>query len=161
MGYDPLNSQSEQYTVPEVVDEVRDRNARIRIQAAIDVGLLKIMEPTRDSEDKAIDESIQLGDIDKISTADLHVLALARDLISSGKKCLIITDDYTVQNVASRFGISYKGLTTHGIRYQFLWRQYCPACGRTYPSNSKMKTCNVCGTILRRKVVKKKRIKES
>lgn len=158
MSYNPLRLQTEQYTVPAVVGEVKDRSARIRMQTAIDVGVLKIMEPTKDSRNRVIMQSMQLGDMDKLSVADLDVLALTLDLTSSGQKCLLITDDYAVQNIANTLRISFKSLVAHGIRNQFIWRLHCPACGRTYRPNFREKACPVCGTILRRKVVKKKKV---
>ncbi|MCJ7633913.1 hypothetical protein MUP77_16195 [Candidatus Bathyarchaeota archaeon] len=158
MGYDPLSLQTEQYTVSAVVGEVKDRSTRIRIQTAIDAGVLRIMEPTKESRNRVIIQSMQLGDMDKLSAADLDVLALTLDLTSSGQKCLLITDDYAVQNIANPLKISFKSLVAHGIRYQFIWRLHCPACGRTYHPNFREKACPVCGTILRRKVVKKKKV---
>jgi UPF0271 protein len=158
MGYDPLRLQSEQYTVSTVVGEIKDRSARIRIQTAIDAGVLRIMEPTKESRNRVIMQSTQLGDMDKLSATDLDVLALTLDLISSGKRCLLITDDYAVQNIANPLRISFKSLVAHGIRYQFIWRLHCPACGRNYHPNLIEKACPVCGTILRRKVIKKKKV---
>ncbi len=158
MSYDPLSLLNKQYTVSAVVGEVKDRSARIRIQTAIDAGILRIMEPTKESRNRVIMQSIQLGDIDKLSVADLDVLALTLDLTSSGQKCILITDDYAVQNIANLLRISFKSLVAPGIRYQFIWRLHCPACGRTYRPNFREKACLVCGAILRRKVVKKKKV---
>ena len=157
MGYDPIQSQAEQHTVVRVLDEIKDRNARLRIDVAIDLGNLKITEPTSKSRDRIVKAASQSGDISSISDTDIDVLALALDISSSGRSCLIITDDYAVQNVSNQLGICFKGLTTKGIRYQFQWRLKCPACGRTYPQDFRSNICPVCGAQLRRRVVNKKR----
>ena len=161
MGYDPLGTKAEQYTVPTVVEEVRDRSARIRIQTAIELGVLKVAQPTEESKEKVITQSTRLGDIGKFSATDVDVLALTLDLVSSGRRCFLVTDDYAVQNVAHRMGIPFKPLATRGIRYQFLWRLYCPACGRSYPSSFREEVCPVCGTPLRRRVSRKRSVRES
>jgi UPF0271 protein len=157
MGYDPIQSQVEQHTVAAVLDEIKDRNARVRIDVALDVGNLKITEPTSQSRDRIISVSSQSGDISSISNTDIDVLALALDIFSSGRSCLIVTDDYAVQNISNQLGIRFKALTAKGIRYQFQWRLSCPACGRTYPQEFKGQICPVCGTQLRRRVTNKKR----
>ena len=157
MGYDPLQSHAEQFTVAAVLDEIKDRNARIRIDVAIDVGSLKIAEPTSKSRARIISVSSKSGDISSISDTDIDVLALALDVSSSARSCLIVTDDYAIQNVSNQLGIRFKALTAQGIRYQFQWRLNCPACGRTYPQEFKGMICPTCGTQLRRKVTSKKR----
>jgi UPF0271 protein len=160
MGYDPMGAQMEQFIVPAVIDEVRDRSARLRISTAVDIGILKVALPSKESKDKVITQSTRLGDIDSVSDTDIDVLALAFDLISTGKKCFLVTDDYAVQNVANQLGIPFKTLATKGIKYQFLWRLYCPACGRFYPPDLMENVCPVCGTLLKRRVAKKKMIRE-
>ena len=157
MGYDPLQSKAEQHTVAAVLDEIRDRNARIRMDVAIEVGNLKITEPTSKSRDRIVAVASQSGDINSISHTDIDVLALTLDISSSGRSCTIVTDDYAVQNISDKLGISFKALTSKGIKYQFQWRLSCPACGRTYPKEFKGGICPVCGTHLRRRVTSKKR----
>ena len=159
MGYDPLGAAAEQYTVPAVVDEVRDRSARIRIKTAVELGVLKVARPTEESREKVVVQSTRLGDVGNISTTDVDLLALALDLVAAGRSCSLVTDDYAVQNVAHRMGIPYQPLATPGIRYQFLWRLYCPACGRSYPSSFMENVCAVCGTPLRRRVSRKRRVR--
>jgi UPF0271 protein len=160
MGYDPLGARAEQYTVSAVVDEVRDRAAKIRIRTAIELEVLKVVRPTVESREKVINQSTRLGDIGKISTTDVDVLALTLDILASGQRCLLVTDDYAVQNVAHQMGVSFKPLATPGIRHQFFWRLYCPACGRSYPSSFTENVCPICGTPLRRRVSRKRRIRE-
>jgi UPF0271 protein len=158
MGYDPLGASAEQYTTPTVVGEIRDRSASLRIQAAIETGALKVTEPSSESKQRVAKQMTQLGDNRKISATDLDILALALDLTASRGGCSLVTDDYAVQNVAHRMGIPFRSLATRGIRYEFKWLTYCSACGRSYPPGFRGNECTVCGTPLRRKVSRKKRI---
>jgi len=83
------------------------------------------------------------------------VLALALELKSYGENPLIVTDDYSIQNVANQLGLEFAPLMTFGIRYRLDWTIYCPACHREYPADYKPKTCKACGTELKRKPLRK------
>jgi len=96
-----------------------------------------------------------VGDVLFLSEVDLQVLALALELKGSGLSPLIVTDDYSIQNVANQVGVEFASLMTFGIRFRHHWIMYCPACYRKYPPDYRHKTCEVCGTELKRKPFKK------
>lgn len=146
----------DQYTVPMVeIEFAGDPVACMRIKTAIESGKLKVETP----DDRFIEEveasAGTLGDYSFLSKTDIQVLALALQLKAHGYKPIIATDDYSIQNVAKHLGIEYASLATFGIRRLLKWVRYCPACWRKYPPNYKSKTCQVCGTELKRKPVKK------
>ena len=93
-----------------------------------------------------------------LSEADMQVLALALELKSRGSTPLIVTDDYSIQNVANKIDVDFTALLTFGIKFRFKWILYCPACYRKYPQDYKFKVCEVCGTELKRKPKKKTRL---
>ena len=99
--------------------------------------------------------SKRVGDIRYLSEADLQVLALALELKNIGLNPSIVTDDYSIQNVANQVGVNFASLMTYGIRFRFNWILYCPACYRKYPSDYRFKSCEVCGTKLKRKPLRK------
>ncbi|MEM2148025.1 MAG: hypothetical protein QXJ94_05425 [Candidatus Bathyarchaeia archaeon] len=68
---------------------------------------------------------------------------------------LIATDDYSIQNVAKNLAIEFASLATFGIRTPLKWIRYCPACRKKYSPNYKFEKCEVCGTELKRKPLKK------
>jgi UPF0271 protein len=92
--------------------------------------------------------------------ADKQVLALALELKDIGYQPQIVTDDYSIQNVANQLSIQFAPLMTFGIRYRFLWALYCPACHRKYPADYRSKRCEICGTELKRKPLEKTPVKE-
>lgn len=100
-----------------------------------------------------------VGDVLFLSEVDLEVLALALELKASGQAPLIVTDDYSIQNVADQIGVEFASLVTFGIRFRQHWIMYCPACFRKYPSDYKNENCQVCGTKLKRKPLKKTLVK--
>jgi UPF0271 protein len=129
--------------------------ARIRFKTAIESGRLKIQMPEKIFTDKVREAAATVGDAFWLSETDLQVLALALQLKMQGRTPLVATDDYSIQNVARHLGIKFAPLATFGIRRMLKWVRYCPACHRKYPSDYKSKKCQVCGTELKRKPLRK------
>jgi UPF0271 protein len=126
-----------------------------RLTTAVGNAKLKIKQPSGEFVDKVKEASKSVGDILSLSEADKQVLALALELKSAGFTPLIVTDDYSIQNVANQIGVEFAPLMTFGIRFRLHWILYCPACHKKYPSDYRLKTCEVCGTVLKRKPLRK------
>jgi UPF0271 protein len=129
--------------------------ARIRFKTAIESGRLKIQSPEKIFITKAREAAANVGDAFWLSETDLQVLALALQLRMQGRTPLVATDDYSIQNVARHLGIEFAPLATLGISRILKWVRYCPACHKKYPSDYKSKKCQVCGTELKRKPLRK------
>ena len=160
-GFDPLTVSEEQYTVPMVHEElVAGSLPWVRFNAAVESGKLKVKMPEESSVLKVKESSRALGDVLYLSEADLHVLALALELKNAGYSPSIVTDDFSIQNVANQIGVDFASLMTFGIRYRLYWILYCPACHHKYPADYKIRKCKVCGTTLKRKPLAKQPIKQ-
>jgi len=158
-GFDPLTVPEKQYTVPEVKKElIAGSMPWMRFNAAVENRKLMIRNPKSSVFQEIQEASRQVGDMRYLSEADLQVLALALELKGRGLSPLIITDDYSIQNVANKIDVEFTSLLTFGIKFRFKWILYCPACYRKYPSDYKFKICEVCGTTLKRKPKKKTRL---
>lgn len=161
-GFDPLSVAEEQYSVPGVRRELVSNSLPwVRFKTAEEGGRLKVEAPTSRSLRRARETSRTVGDARFLSDADLQVLALALELKDEGYDPHIVTDDYSIQNVADQLGIDFAPLMTLGIRFRLEWILYCPACHRKYPADYRFKSCEVCGTDLRRKPLKKKAVRKS
>ncbi|RLI12369.1 ribonuclease VapC [Candidatus Bathyarchaeota archaeon] len=159
-GFDPFSISEEEYTVPLVRSEITGNSmAWVRFKTAVDSGKLKVVTPKRIFMDKVKAAAKVVGDKFFLSDADLQVLALALELKTKGYSPLVATDDYSIQNVANQMKIKFASLATFGIRFRLEWVRYCPACHRRYPSDYKFETCEVCGTRLKRKPVRKRLLK--
>lgn len=142
----------EQVTVPKVGDEIKTNSmARVRFNTAIESGKVKIKIPQQEYANRVKESASKVGDSYLLSETDMQLLALALELKAQGEKPEIITDDYSIQNVAKQNGIKFYALATFGIRKILEWIRYCPACHREYPVNSTFSSCQVCGTELKRK----------
>jgi UPF0271 protein len=151
-GFDPLSTDEIQYTVPKVKEELgKNPMWQVRFKTAAESGRLRIRTPDKSFVKKVRASAMIVGDRVTLSTADTQVLALALELESHGYCPLILTDDYSIQNVANQMGIQFTSLATHGIRFRLQWIRYCPACHKKYPPSCKSRVCVVCGTELKRK----------
>jgi len=156
MGYNPLSIEELQVTTPSVINEIKSGTApHTRITIAVNAGKLDLREPSPKILKEIINSSIKIGDFPSLSRADMDVLALSLELQRTGFSPILVSDDYTIQNVAEYSGLIYTSLMTFGIRYRFEWLLYCPACKRRYTTNASIKVCNICGTLLKRKVIRK------
>ncbi len=151
-GFDPFSLSEEQVTVPTVEEEIQ-RNSIIitRFRTAIESGKLKVKAPSRAFLEGAKASASKLGDSYLLSKADMELLALALELKAEGYAPQIVTDDYSIQNVATQMGVEFLALATFGIKRLLEWVRYCPACHKEYPANCASKECLVCGTQLKRK----------
>ncbi|MCW3995665.1 MAG: hypothetical protein NWE98_05895 [Candidatus Bathyarchaeota archaeon] len=151
-GYDPFSLGVEQVTVPKVEEEIR-RNSmvKMRLQTAVENGKLQVIAPSEVYSRQIKSYAGKIGDVWKLSETDMQLLALALQLKSEGFKPQVISDDYSIQNVAKQMGVEFLSLATFGIKRPLEWMRYCPACHREYPADSKSNECQVCGTELKRK----------
>jgi UPF0271 protein len=160
-GFDPFSVSGEEYAAPMVKEEIDENSMSwVRFKTAIDSGKLKMKTPDKVFVEEARASATTVGDAFLLSDADLQVLALALELKSQGYSPLIVTDDYSIQNVANQMGIEFASLATFGIRFRLSWVRYCPACHKRFPANHRSKTCDVCGTGLKRKPLRKNHLDE-
>lgn len=103
------------YTVPAVIDEVKDYESRARLELASLVGRFHIEVPEERYLRKAMEIAKELRVLEKLSIADLQVLALSLKLVDSGVKPIVLTDDYVLQRVLKSIGIEFRTVKTIGI----------------------------------------------
>jgi UPF0271 protein len=149
-GYN-LSSDEDYYTVPEVLGEIREELGIMRYEGAKASGKLKETRPDAIwvKEIEAIAKAT--GESHKLSQTDKHLLALGLQLKARGEAPTIISDDYSVQNMASRFGLHFAAQATRGIKRVLDWSIYCPGCRRGFDSPQEDNICPICGTELKRK----------
>ncbi len=128
----------ELYTTPEAVQEVRRLGSTPQLEAIL-ATKVRVLSPAAESVE-AVDAAARgTGDIARLSPTDRGLLALARELGGT-----ILTDDYSIQNVAARLGLPYERVLERGITEVVRWRYRCTGCGRFF--EEAMKECPVCGS---------------
>jgi UPF0271 protein len=117
---------------------------------------LKICTPSKESIKKVNSLSKQTGEIDRLSDEDKEILALAIDIKEDGEVA-IITDDYSIQNMAYILKIDFINLSKKSITKKFIWSYQCVGCGKKFKDN--IKNCPICGTEIKNVVHSKEFIK--
>lgn len=158
-GIDSLAYEGEAYTTPKVAEELKTRRLKGRFETFLSLGRIKLREPSRRYMEAAREASALIGDLLKLSEADVSIIALALQLRDEGFKPIIVSDDYAVQNVAEHLGLRYEALAGR-IKARARWLVYCSACGRSFKPNFKDLKCPICGGEVRRKMLGKTQIKE-
>ena len=91
-------SSKRNFTVPEITEEIKDFESRLKLDAAIDQGLLVIQDVASQYLFCVHDIIYESGDILRLSFPDKKLIALAYMLSQRGEHVKVITDDYTIQN---------------------------------------------------------------
>ncbi len=134
----------------EVYDEVKDKESREALELGLSIGRISIVEPESTSIDEAMRTAKKIGELVKLSRTDIVVAALALTLKKKCGAVVVITDDYSLQNLLYHMGIGFKPLRTTGIKKPRKYRAFCPVCGYV-PSSPKETLCPLCGSAIIRK----------
>ena len=157
LGYETSEVDADHYTVPAVREELQRENlSRLRFDTALRTGRLQVLRPGHRYAAEVEAAAAELGETGVLSHADRELLALGLQLRAEGKRPVIVSEDYSVQNMADRLGLGYRGLATPGIKRRFEWVIYCPGCRRTFKEPQPGGVCPVCGTALKRKPGRKR-----
>ncbi len=145
LGYDIGDMKT--VTVPEVANELLGKK-KVFLDIAVKKGL-KIKRSRKESIKRVKKIAKETGDIEKLSSTDISLLAKA---IDCGKDTIVLSDDYAIQNVCSKFGMRFKGLQQEEIKRDIIWKKRCVGCKRIYEKGD---ICPICGSKLKIKMVKK------
>lgn len=104
--------------------------------------LLEVMPPSKESLEAVESGAMETGDDARLSSVDMEVLALALELNAT-----LLSDDYSIQNLASHLGIGFASVGQEGIKKKLNWRYKCNGCGRIW--SELHSECPVCGAKLR------------
>ena len=144
-GFIFLSSTYRYCTTQAVFDEVKHiKRSHGAIEALLESNTLQVLNSDIKSIDKVVAAARRTGDYQKLSEADISIIALALQL-----GIVLITDDFEVANVATTLKIPVKSVASKGITHTRRWIAYCSACGRAFGPNAK--ECRLCGNRLRRK----------
>ncbi|MDL2246373.1 ribonuclease VapC [Methanobrevibacter sp. OttesenSCG-928-K11] len=143
------------YTVPETAEEVKDFKSKLALEQSIEEGKVKIRSPGKDFSDKVEDIISKSGDSLRLSLPDKKLIALALMIYENHKKMVVITDDYSIQNVLKILNMPYKSIMTEGIKEVYNWKKVCKGCKKEFPQDYEFDDCEICGSDLFKKRIKK------
>ena len=147
----PFRSSDVCYTTPLVYDEIKHiKKNHDALGTLLETNRLKIRDPASEYTKNAIKASKNTGDFPQLSKQDISIIALGIE--TNGK---IISDDFAISNVAKNLGLEIIPIMTKGIKDVGKWVHYCPGCRTNHSSGTE---CPVCGTPLKRKLLKEKSV---
>lgn len=100
---------------------------------------LRVLDASQKALKRVEEEAEKTGDSRRLSPTDKELLAVALDL-----RYELLTDDYSIQNLARMLGIPFRGSEQKGITQVFEWQAKCRGCGKIFPAD--VKICDVCGS---------------
>jgi UPF0271 protein len=135
------SNEHEFYTSPQISQELDQSEMSEKFQYMIDAGL-RIMGPSQKSMQKVQERAKKTGDINRLSEPDIELLSLALELDG-----VIMTNDYSIQNLASELNIRFLSLDDMEISNVITWQYQCKGCAQIF--EEKQKECPICGSELR------------
>jgi len=155
----PLDFQDvELVTTIEIENEIRPGGRDFQsLQFLKEKGLI-LKKSTNDSKKEIDDVSRKTGDFDRLSDFDKEILALALDEKNRDNSVVILSDDYSIQNVASYLKIRFESISQKGITKKLKWASRCRGCGKKFKDN--ISVCPICGSDTKKIVIKAEEIKE-
>jgi len=136
-------------TVPSVVKELRDENAR----TVLELMNVRVEPPLEIFKNEVRSKAGITKDSEELSQTDIDILAKALEYLKREEN-ILVTDDFAVQNTAIQLGIKVMPAAQRKIKDILLWEKRCTGCRRRFPEGD---TCPVCGSPLKK--IRKRKIK--
>ena len=128
----------EMFCTQEVIDEVEKKGLTPQLTSMIETKV-EVQAPSEYSIVLVTEIAKATGDSERLSPTDIGVLALASDLGAT-----VLSDDYSIQNVANEMGLIYRGLAFPEIEKKIEWGCRCTGCGKQFEEWNE--SCPVCGS---------------
>ena len=100
---------------------------------------IRVLSPSQRALGRVDAEAEKTGDSRRLSQTDKELLALASEL---GYE--LLSDDYSIQNLARVMGVPCRGVDQKGISKVFEWQAKCKGCGKVFSAD--VRVCDVCGS---------------
>lgn len=134
--------EGELLTTDDVLRELRRQEALTPQLETFLAVKVRIVSPSREAVSAVRRRSEGTGDAHRLSATDIGLLAVASELDAT-----IVTDDYSIQNLAEDLGMPYEGVLEPGITEKVVWRYRCTGCGKEF--GEWRDPCPVCGSRVR------------
>ncbi|MDG6229308.1 MAG: NOB1 family endonuclease [Candidatus Thermoplasmatota archaeon] len=142
-----------------IAEELKEGGRDFRRFEYLQAKGLEVHSPTKESLILIKKTATAYGELKRLSVADIHLLALAVDVMRLWEKSVcILSDDYSIQNIASILDIPFLSLSQKGITKKFKWVSRCQGC-HTILSES-VDACPFCGSPVSHKVQTKESMKK-
>ncbi len=146
----PLSLPGKHYTTPEVVKEVKDEHSKRLLELSLAASRLEVIKAPHKTISEVTSRAGEIGELNRLSRTDISILALAYWFKKKGYEVILVTDDYSVQNMALHLKLVFMAVKTIGVKEMRRYEVYCPNCGWKGITNSTL--CPRCGFTLSRRI---------
>jgi len=105
-------------TVPQVYVELRDLRSKELFLSAVKTKKLELREPSEKTINLVKKKAWEIGSEKHLSIVDVMVVALAYEVGG-----VLLTDDFTMQNLAAHLGIKFQGVFRGEIKEKRIFRE--------------------------------------
>ncbi|MFW6040316.1 MAG: NOB1 family endonuclease [Thermoplasmatota archaeon] len=126
------------YIPPSILTEIKKGGRWYHKLQRMRAAGLTVVSPPGNVIQEVKKQARQTGDYLRLSKTDIEVIGLALQLNAT-----ILTDDYSIQNLAKSLGINFKGISQKEIEEEYKWRYKCVKCGRWFKEAKE--ECHICG----------------
>ena len=149
------SNKYQSFITASVISEVKDLKSKLLLESEIGDGSIKIMEQDTIDKKNVTNIIMESGDVLRLSNVDKNLIGLAFKLKRESLNPVVVTDDYSMQNVLKIVGIAYRSVLTEGIKEIYGWIKVCKGCKKKYPPEYLFDECEICGTRIIKKRLKK------
>lgn len=135
---------------PFIAEEIKSGISREKFSFLLRSKKLKIREPEKKYIEKIKNAIEEAGFIAMLSVADVSVLALAYEIKEKGEDCIIASNDFAIQNVASLLNLKFKAFSGEEIKEKISFTFICSGCRKEYKHYREI--CNICGAKVKKKM---------
>lgn len=128
------------YTTQSIIEELKSLKSKLRFEALKE--RIRLHDPRKETIKEIIRIAERLGE-PGLSKADIDLLASAYEFFKKGYDVTIVTNDFSIQNIAFYLKMKCKSIGKN-IEEFIEWIYYCKNCKRT--SRKKFLTCPYCGS---------------
>ncbi|MDD5147937.1 MAG: hypothetical protein PHH08_00560 [Candidatus ainarchaeum sp.] len=136
-------------TTSQIVWEIRDLRSRSLVESALQKQLISVVDPKPETVNWVIKKTSQSG-FQRLSSADLSIIALAVEFKELPQAYTLMTDDYSIQNFCMLFEIPFEPIIQGRIKKPISFRTVCSNCSKEFSNETGLKRCDICDSPLKK-----------
>jgi rRNA maturation endonuclease Nob1 len=145
-------------TTQSVIDEIRNRPSKNRIQNLLSTDRLRIASPDAESIEMTEKKARETGDYGVLSREDSELISLGLQQKHLGHRVSVVSSDLALLNTAAALGLGILD-PMERMKEKITWMLKCPGCGNEEFETITHAECPVCGTEMQRKPKRKEKLK--
>jgi UPF0271 protein len=106
-----FDSEGEVFTTSSVIREIKDFKSKALVDTLVASGKLRVFQASKETVDMVKNMANDIGALKRLSRTDIEIVSLAFE-----KNAILVTDDFTLQNLAAHLNVKFDGVMRGKIR---------------------------------------------